>query len=74
MDYNKNMVYKDSSNEAAKEQFPEIKFSDLLHKYGPEGLYDIADLLRITADEDVSDAASFFIGMEDDETDETGAP
>ena len=34
----------------------EIDFNKLLEKYGPEGLYIIADELKEIADKDVSDA------------------
>lgn len=34
----------------------ELSIEDLLRKYGPEGLYDIAEKLKMAADEDVSDA------------------
>ena len=35
-----------------------INYDDLLCKYGPEGLYEIAKKLTEVADKDVSDACS----------------
>ena len=36
--------------------FEEIDSKYLLNKYGPEGLYDLANMLMKVADKDVSDA------------------
>ena len=45
---------KDNSDEVI--DYPDIDFDDLLNKYGPEGLYDIADKLIKMADKDMYDA------------------
>ena len=34
----------------------DIDFEAMLHKYGPEGLYEIAYILKEIADKDVADA------------------
>jgi len=46
--------------------FKEIDFEDLLSKYGPEGLYDLAKELMKVADKDVSDAISDSYEVEED--------
>lgn len=51
---------KTSSNEEMRFDCPgcgeELDIESLLCKYGPEGLYDLAERLKSAADEDVSDA------------------
>lgn len=47
-----NEVHKFHCAECGKELIAD----ELLSKYGPEGLYDLADLLKRTAIEDVSDS------------------
>lgn len=39
-------------------EYPEINFEELLSKYGPEGLYDIADKLKDIANKDISNVYS----------------
>ena len=39
----------------SQQQF-DIDFEAMLHKYGPEGLYNIADKLKEVADKDVAKA------------------
>jgi len=50
----------DKSEEIAGFDCPEcgqpLNINDLLRIYGPEGLYDLAEILKTVADEDVSDA------------------
>ncbi|MCK9574766.1 MAG: hypothetical protein WC979_03085 [Candidatus Pacearchaeota archaeon] len=47
------LCLKDTSDEII--EYSEINFEELLCKYGPEGLYDIANKLKKLADEDISD-------------------
>lgn len=48
------MIHLERSDEVI--EYPEIDFEDLLCKYGPEGLYDIANKLKDIANKDVSDS------------------
>jgi len=53
-------INKQSSDVPTIEWFPEIKVEELINKYGPEGLYDIAHLLMNAADKDVSDTINSY--------------
>lgn len=46
----------DKNRESNPFDFSDIDFELLLNKYGPEGLYELADRLKNIADKDVSDA------------------
>ena len=43
------------TNEEINSIFEKIDIEDLLNKYGPEGLYDLAKELMKVADKDISD-------------------
>lgn len=51
MTRNKNHEY-----ELLNQMDKELNFEDLLNKYGPEGLYLLADKLKELADEDIRNA------------------
>jgi len=61
MDYNKN-IKQDKDSDALHSLLEsidkEIDFNALLDKYGPEGLYMIADRLEELADEEIRNALS----------------
>jgi len=51
----KQSVNEDGLREILEDMDREINFNALLDKYGPEGLYMIADRLKELADEDMED-------------------
>ena len=56
MKYDNRLKSLQSKKERLEEIDKELNFNAMLSKYGPEGLYLIADKLKELADEDVSNA------------------